>query len=97
MPCTWPCTSRYDPVHVFSSPTNRPRSKQWPRAGILLWRSRPPGGPCPACQGRDTRLSALPRLVYGLGAGECRPYPVVHLPAFLAEAQVDVGPTMVGG
>jgi hypothetical protein len=32
-----------------------------------------------------------------LGAGECRPYPLVNLPAFLAEAQVYVGPAMVGG
>jgi hypothetical protein len=28
MPCTWPCTSRYKPVPVFASPTNRPRRQQ---------------------------------------------------------------------
>jgi len=39
-----------------------------------------------------SQLNALTRL----GAGECRPYPVIYLPAFLAEAQVDVGPSMVG-
>jgi hypothetical protein len=73
IPCTLPCTSRYDPVHGFSSPTTRPRSKQWPKAGILVWRSRPQGGPCPAYQGRDTRLSTLPMALDGLGVGECRP------------------------
>ena len=33
----------------------------------------PQAGQCPACQGRDTRLSAWPRSLCGLGAGECRP------------------------
>ena len=33
----------------------------------------PQASQCPACQGRDTRLSAWPRSLCGLGTGECRP------------------------
>ncbi len=59
-------------LYAFSSPTTWPRSKHWPKAGIMLWRSSTLGGLCPAFQGwRDQPLLCRHCHLYGLGAGEC--------------------------